>query len=360
MLLFISNGFGEDLIAREIIKRVLEIRDVKIFAFPLVGEGKAYLNLPIEILDPRKDFPSGGFAFRSGLKDVLRDLRDGLFSFYKEQLRTLKKFREKKIEVICIGDTYNLLMGSFTRKHPFFLPTAKSILNSSFYFPEIYIMKRLSKFIFTRDEPTYRYLKKFIPQTLYLGNPMFDELENGEEEKENIIVLLPGSREEAIANLELMLKTCEIVNKQFPNFSYVIVVSPYLSERHYSYIKEMIKRYNLVINISYGNFISMVKKAFIVLGLAGTANEQAVFLKKLVVSFPGKGPQITFRFLKMQKALLGEGLELVRDYKEAGERIIYFIKNPEEAKLRAEKGKERLGDKGAEKIAKFILDNINF
>ncbi|MCS7201865.1 MAG: lipid-A-disaccharide synthase-related protein [Dictyoglomus sp.] len=359
MLLFISNGFGEDLIAREIIKNILEIKDIKIFVLPLVGEGKAYLTLPIEILNPRRDFPSGGFAFRSSLKYIFKDLRNGLFSFQKEQLRTLRSFREKKIEVVCIGDTYNLVMGSFTQKRPFFLPTAKSILNSSFYFPEIYLMKKLAKFVFTRDEPTYKYLKNFIPQTFYLGNPMFDGLENGEEKYEDIIALLPGSREESIANIELMLKACEIVFKEFPNFRYVVIVSPYLPEKCRDYFRNIIKKFDLPVTISFGNFSSIVKKAYIILGLAGTANEQAVFLKKLVVSFPGKGPQITSKFLKMQKALLGEGLEVVNNYKEAGERIIYFIKNPEEVRLRGEKGRERLGDKGADKIAKFILENIN-
>ncbi len=360
MLLFISNGFGEDLIAREIIKKILEVKNIKIFALPLVGEGKAYINLPIEILDPRREFPSGGFAFRSRLKYVFKDIRTGFLSFHWEQVKTLRGFKGKKLEVICVGDTYNLLMGSLTQKKPFFLPTAKSILNSSFYFPEIYIMKKLSRFIFTRDEPTYRYLRGFIPQVLYLGNPMFDGLENGEEEAENTIALLPGSREEAINNLKLMLESCKIVNKEFPNFNYVIIVSPYLSEKYKNDIKEIIEKYNLPTRISYGNFAFEIKKAFIVLGLAGTANEQAVFLKKLVISFPGRGPQINFKFLKMQKALLGEGLELVRDYKEAGERIIYFIKHPKEIKFKAEKGSKRLGEKGAEKIAKFILDNINF
>ncbi len=360
MLLFISNGFGEDLIAREIIRKILEVKNVKIFALPLVGEGKAYLNLPIEILDPRRDFPSGGFAFRSGLRDVFKDIITGFFSFYWEQVKKLRKFKGKKVKVICVGDTYNLLMGSLTQEKPFFLPTAKSILNSSFYFPEIYIMKKLSRFVFTRDEPTYRYLRKFIPQVLYLGNPMFDGLENGKEESENTIALLPGSREEAINNLKLMLKSCRIVNEEFPDFSYVVIVSPYLPEKYKNDLKKITEEYNLPVRISYGNFAFEIKKAFIVLGLAGTANEQAVFLKKLVISFPGRGPQINFKFLKMQKALLGEGLELVRDYKEAGERIIYFIKNPEGVKCRAEKGSKRLGDKGAEKIAKFILDNINF
>ncbi|MGB9856594.1 MAG: lipid-A-disaccharide synthase-related protein [Dictyoglomaceae bacterium] len=360
MLLFISNGFGEDLIAKEIIKKILEVKDIKIFVLPLVGEGKAYYNIPVEILNPRRDFPSGGFAFRSGLKDIWRDFKEGLFSFYKEQLRTLKGFREKKVEVVCVGDTFNLLMGTLTKKNPFFLPTAKSVLNSSFYLPEIYLMRKLSKFVFTRDEPTCKYLKKFIPQTLYLGNPMFDELENGEEKEENNIVLLPGSRKEAIDNLKLMLKACEIVNKQFPNFSYVIVVSPYLSEEYKNSINEIIEKYSLPVRVSYGNFASEVKRAFLVLGLAGTANEQAVFLKKLVVSFPGKGPQITPKFLRMQKKLLGEGLELAKNYKDAGEKINYFIRNPEEVKIKAEKGKKRLGQKGAEKIAKFILDNISF
>jgi len=360
MLLFISNGIGEDIIARRIIERILKFKDIKIFVYPLVGVGKAFIDLPVELLDPRKEFPSGGFSIRALGRGLFSDLKSGFIPFFKEQLKTLRKMQDLKMELICVGDTYNLIMGSLTKKKAFFLPTAKSVLNSSFYYPEIYLMKKLTKFIFTRDNPTSEYLRKYIPWTYYLGNPMFDGLDDEfYSDGQKVIVLLPGSRTEAIENLKLMLKTCEIVYRSYPDFSFEIVLSPYLPIERKDIIEKLVKSYNFPVNITCGEFNNVVKRAYLVLGLAGTANEQAVYMGKLVVSFPGKGPQITQRFLKMQKALLGEGLELAKDFKEAGEKIIYFIEHPEEKKSRAFSGKERLGRKGADNIAKFILQNIN-
>ncbi|GAH60658.1 unnamed protein product, partial [marine sediment metagenome] len=50
-ILFLSNGYAEDLIAAAIIEKLVnEVPQIEIKALPLVGEGKAYEPLRILIL----------------------------------------------------------------------------------------------------------------------------------------------------------------------------------------------------------------------------------------------------------------------------------------------------------------------
>jgi len=63
MVLFLSNGDGEDLIAATIIKKLLEeCPYLSIRALPLVGEGRAYDEVGIKVLGSRKIMPSSGFV----------------------------------------------------------------------------------------------------------------------------------------------------------------------------------------------------------------------------------------------------------------------------------------------------------
>jgi uncharacterized protein (TIGR03492 family) len=61
---------------------------------------------------------------------------------------------------------------------------------------------------------------------------------------------------------------------------------------------------------SKDHFGSILSESNVVLGLSGTANEQAAGLGKPVFSFWGEGPQITRKFLTAQKKLLGHALSV--------------------------------------------------
>jgi len=62
------------------------------------------------------------------------------------------------------------------------------------------------------------------------------------------------------------------------------------------------------LRIAWGMFGDVLLAADLVIGLAGTANEQAAGLGKPVVVFPGPGIQFNPRFLKAQKRLLGDAV----------------------------------------------------
>jgi uncharacterized protein (TIGR03492 family) len=100
--------------------------------------------------------------------------------------------------------------------------------------------------------------------------------------------------------------------------------------------------------------------ASVVLGTAGTANEQATGLGIPVISFPTQGPQFTELFARAQKRLLGDAVWL-----EPAEptRLANAVRQAHENKsLReavAKAGLMRIGKSGAaKKIARDIAEHL--
>jgi len=213
VILFLSNGQGEDLIAATIIERLLgkdfpwEVR-----ALPLVGEGKAYEGVGIKVLGPCRMMPSGGFA-GFNLLWWAKDVASGWLGIFKEQIDILKKERAVINIVVCVGDVFLVLLSILFLKKPIiFLPTAKSDYARFFkdhYRIEKWLMKRFCGLVLPRDELTASSLKRFGVNAIYVGNVMMDCLEiSGErfgiEEDKYVVGILPGSKEEAYRNLPII------------------------------------------------------------------------------------------------------------------------------------------------------------
>ena len=61
----------------------------------------------------------------------------------------------------------------------------------------------------------------------------------------------------------------------------------------------------LAVNVRRGSFSDVLQHSDLVIGMAGTAIEQAVGLAKPVLQLPGQGPQFTAAFAEAQRRLLG-------------------------------------------------------
>ncbi|MBT5953810.1 hypothetical protein HOG98_03720 [bacterium] len=327
-VLFVSNGYGEDVIACQLAKAIREIDlDVDMMACPLVGDGVVYRNHGLDILGKNRSMPSGGFARTAW--DFFGDITAGLFKQFAGQLRLLKK--TKVSYVFAVGDVYCLWMAkNVSRETLVFLPTAKSHLFMNHSFIERLIIKKYSDIVFPRDDLTTNDLAKKGINAYFFGNPMMDNLKPSGlvlpvTNDFPVITILPGSRDEAYANFKLICDVLEgledvqllaalppqlsleklAVNLQFLGWTLV-------DSRHFR------KRGTSLLLIS--NFIDVVNRADVVVGLAGTANEQSIFLGKSVISFVGTGPQSTRQRFLEQKKLLGESY--------------YFIDEKDSSKLR--------------------------
>ena len=90
MILFLSNGHGEDLIATMIAREVKAEREsLDVVGFPLVGFGKPYIDAGIRVVGVQKTMPSGGFL-RHGVRLMLQDIKAGLIGLTVQQIRHLK------------------------------------------------------------------------------------------------------------------------------------------------------------------------------------------------------------------------------------------------------------------------------
>ncbi len=398
-VLFLSNGHAEDLIAATIIKKLLgQCPYLSIRALPLVGEGRAYDKVDIKIIGPRKLMPSSGFAGFS-LLWLVKDIASGWLRIFKRQIDTLRAERTISNVVVCVGDVFLVLLSAlFVKKPIIFLPTAKSSYTRKFkehYRIEKLLMRRLCKLVLPRDKLTTSSLKNFGIKARYIGNVMMDCLEMSGENfgikpGEYVVGILPGSKKEAYHNLPVILDAVTVINKRFffsksslsKKVDFLLALAPSLSldklsmaasqgdswtlkdstsaEKKRGIIAHLISSEGSQIKIIQGKFGDVLYSSEVIIGLSGMGNEQAVGLGKPVVSFPGKGPQITRKFLHIQRLLLGGAVSIVETRGEAVAKEVYSVLiHPEKKKKALKAGKERMGGFGAAlRAAKLIKKEI--
>ncbi len=415
-ILFVSNGHGEDHIA-SVIGQLLK-DDVRVRGLPLVGRGRPYESKGIDVVGPAKKMPSGGFVKRD-FGYLLKDIRAGFIPMTLGQISAIRRMGADMI--VCVGDIYALLLGSvFTKKPVVFMPTAKSDYINSHYPIEIRVMKKYSRKVIARDGLTADGLRKSGLDAVYLGNTMMDALEfsgctfglsskGGDEGK--VIGLLPGSREEAYRNFLLLLNCvetlCNIAPLSQKPLEFLLSMAPGLDiapfiERASSlgwqfkpYAEDKDSRQGpgkvrsvesplaegqehhgknpsvnnppvagIFIKKSYGSiravkgyFGDLLKASDIIVGMAGTGNEQAVGYGRPVVAFPGEGPQFTEKFLAVQKKLLGDAVCRMPTPEDGAKAVLEILEDEGRYRHMVDIGAQRMGKPGgAAAIASLIKD----
>jgi hypothetical protein len=350
-ILFLTNGHGEDLVAAEIIKRLEDPRAASVF--PMVGEGKAFEELKVPILGPRKKLPGGGFSLRN-LRYLMSDLSSGLIANSWMNLRSLSRLKNQFDLTVAIGDIVPIL-GALAVKSPFiFIGVNKSDYYKWFgfnYTPwEKWLLKRYARKIYVRDRITMESLNRQGVPAKYVGNPLMDCFEKSKiqnpKSKNNVFIigLLPGTRDDAGLNLEDFSKVLEelmVLKDPDTEFQFIIATSlPDLPE----YMEKK-------------PFSEVLERSDLIIGLSGTGNEQAAGWGKPVVAFYGRGSQYNPKFAQAQKQLLGEALGLVRsrDSRTIATAVWQLLKDPHIREMMAATGIERMGEPGAvDKLAEQI------
>ncbi len=376
-ILFVSNCFGEDRAASFIafeLKKLMSDK-VNVFGASLISNGNDYKNKDVEVIYSSEVPPSGGFPTKS-LKGFFADLFAGSL---KNIFRFKKKLSEIKDQIdilFVVGDVFLLYLAksSLKPKKIIFLALAKSDYFMPHYWIEKLYLKKNVDIVLTRDAYTMQNLRKFGVNAFFLGNPLVDGL-NSETNvlsipsNSRIIGILPGSRKEATKNFELILKIIEELKKlniYFPvalsiNLDYksfIEVLNKYDYEIEINSIV-VAKKNNITIILAKGLFTEIINKAEFVIGLAGTANEQAVAIGKPVITFVGSGVQSNHKRMKEQEKLLGGAVKFVKKRTDVAREILFFLDNKDEVLRRANIGKERMGQSGASKnIAEFLVKEV--
>lgn len=390
MILFVSNGHGEDLIGATLAAEVRKARaEADIRALAVVGEGKPYAAAGIPLVGPRRVMPSGGFT-RNSLRSLAADLRAGLLPLLWGQAAELRRRRGEVELAVAVGDILALYLALRQLRRPtVFLPTAKSDYIAPHLALEVALMRECVQ-VFPRDALTATHLSEQGVRAEYAGNVMMDcldisglDLRPALGPAARVVGFLPGSRQEAYFNLEDLTAAARSITQRLPGpVAFPVALAPSLDpERAARAIGAAGGEAALLgagerltplprslagapappsgaaagprgprplLTLVPGRFGDVLLACDLVVGLAGTANEQAAGLGRPVVTFPGRGAQFTPRFAAAQKRLLGEAVELVeRDPEQVAEAVCRILTDEAERERRAAVGRERMGLPGA-------------
>lgn|GEM_PF-30808 len=371
-VLFISNGYGEDRIAAAIARRWDPDR-FTLWALPIVGEGRALKAAGLPVVGPTRSMPSGGFILRSP-RALWRDLANGLFGLTLRQIAAIRAMRSEVDLVVAVGDVVPLYFAWLLGAPFVFVGCAKSDHYLGGRFGSYGLLERWfvghprCRAIYARDSVTARNLSERGFRAFDLGNPMMDDLspERGPlpvSARALAVGILPGSRDEAYGNWPLVLECLEEVARQAPSEQPVegfaaIAESLHLDRLHAIASEQGWQRdetghrlrspSGVALRLCQGRFADWIHTVQIVIGMAGTANEQCVGLGLPVITVPGTGPQFNPAFAEAQTRLLGESVCMVTPDAQAVARALWEVwLDPARRERLRQNGLDRMGPPGA-------------
>jgi len=396
-VLFLSNGHGEDAINCQILQALkASSSDVDVAAMPIVGDGAAYGRSGVPMIGPTSKMPSGGVFYMNPLF-LLQDLGAGLIALTWQQLRAVWSHSRHCDLVVATGDIVAAAIAHLTdRPYIIFLSA-----HSSYYEGRVNLGLVLWKLlssprclaVFTRDALTAADLnRQGLNKAKFVGNPVMDHLNYTGKDLQLIpgvrtIALLPGSRlPEANHNLILLLKLVKeiaavsaipvhfraaLVPNLMPELDRIAARSGW---QHQSgklilqCIKKSFCQQQLAVEVlCYSDaFADILQQSSLVIGMTGTAVEQAVGLGKPVIAVPGNGPSFTYRFAEAQHRLLGNSVQVIGTkpanndiIKQAALALDRTLQDDNYLASCVKNGLERMGRSGASiKIANYVTNNL--
>lgn len=366
-LLLLSNGAGEDAIAARILRRLPQELQDSVVCCPLVGEGRA-LQDRFELVGPRVLPPSEGL-FRESWRLVLRDLATGVIAGHWRQLAFLKQQRAEVGLTVAVGDLFPVLLSGLAGLRPtFFVGTAKSVYHHPYSAPERYLLRRCTDQAIVRDQATASKLISQGVQARWLGNAMMDEVAPSGRplplpSDGPLVTLLPGSRAEAPRVLPFQLQTLQALRSRHPDLRAAVAVAPGTDPEELSRVcleqgwslhscpgegaLGLLERDGWSVPLLQGRLGDLLARSAVVLGQAGTANEQAAGAGVPVVSYDARDARRLRWYRKRQVGLLGDAVKVVSPRPEAIQaEIDGLLQNPAERARRGAVGRERMGEAG--------------
>lgn len=364
-VLLLSNGHGEDEIGA-VVGRALAAQGATVAALPIVGEGRAYARAGLERVGPARAMPSGGFVWGRP-RALARDLGAGLVGLTLSQWRAIARARDAFDHVLAIGDVVPLAF-AFASGLPFaFVGCAKSEHYrpglAGVYLPHEVAMLRHARClaVYARDARTAEWLASRGAPARFLGNPMMDGLRPRgvalPGEGAPTVLLLPGSRPEACANLALLL---EAASGFEPGVRLLAAIAPALERARlappsWRLEGDALTNGRHTVHLTDA-FADAAHAADLALAMAGTATEQVAGLGKPVISLPGRGPQFTRAFAEAQTRLLGPAIALLDHPRDVAPYARALLADDARRARAAAAGRDRMGEAGAaDRLAADLL-----
>jgi len=306
-------------------------------ALVVTGERSAenYASLLVDELNKKGDFRF--FSICSTLlekkTEKIADFRDISIIGAKEALLILKKaistlketkkaIKEKSIDLVILLDfpEFNLKIAKFAKKQ------GKKVVY--YITPQVwawrkYRIKQLDKYtdLIIPILPFEKFFFKLnnLNKVAYIGHPLVDILleKIGKHKKENIILLMPGSRKSEIElNGKAIFKAAEIIRNNTEGFRFVWIYPKHLPND----LKEkMLEDYDFI-EVKHDPYEYMDKAFFGILKSGTTTLEAAMFGLPMVVVYKisptsyriGKLLIKNIRFISLPNLIAGE--EIVKEF----------------------------------------------
>ena len=321
-ILLLSNGHGEDL-SGALLAQELQQQGHNVQALPLVGLGSAYQKAGVPLLGRSHEFSTGGIGYTS-LRGRLTEIVQGQVLYLLRRLMRLLRHRRRFDLILVVGDVIPVMAAWLSHR-----PVATYLVAYSSHYegqlrlpwPCANLLKsRRFKAVYSRDQHTAEDLSKQLERPVtFPGNPFMDSVLTAASTARPSgpsIGLLPGSRRpELEQNLQLLLRLIELLPSTL-RCKVDLALVPSLDEDN---LRQLVERCGwrldnngvlhrdgtLAINVRRGAFGAVLQGSDLVIGMAGTAIEQAVGLAKPVLQVPSQGPQFTAAFAEAQRRLLG-------------------------------------------------------
>jgi tetraacyldisaccharide 4'-kinase len=364
-----SNGYGEDAIGAllaSFLRRRFPSADVR--AFTLVGRGEEYARRGIEVISPPSELPSGGIV-KYSLRALLRDFRHGLRGDIRKQIGAWRANRRRFRTPLCVGDVYLLAHTLWGQGLcPALIATAKSVHLNGHWGIERFLLRHRARRVWTRDSDTQNELARGRVDAVFAGNPIMDlalDATDGDDPWESMpeprIMILPGSRPRAYADIPLLMDAVSLIEAEIP-CSYLMVLAPTIDRERV--VREtnretdengMIKAGNARVKLFSGPASQAAYRTLILLGLGGTANQVAAGMGVPVISIIERGK------LVQKKHLQGAEILTPRTPEALAEAAVSLIRDPVRRNDMAKEGIRLLGGPGAlESVCGYAASDLGW
>lgn len=404
-ILVLSNGHGEDLVARRITAAILKSnKNITVGALPLVGIGSTYEKLLLKtarltILNPRKTMPSAGFCAKN-IGWLWADIRSGLIKLLVAQFRAIRQLsRHNHCLIIAVGDSLPLALAWLSGGSYVYVQLKKSdhmwmydknrlsywwysLLGTNWNLLEIALAKSKRCVLrFTRDVESSTNLAR-IGIIAYPANPMMDKmsirLQHPSEDLGSNIICLPGSRSrEMISNFQSILNIMKLLIRDADRpLTFLVPMATDDMQKRVSDMLLSASLTNTVLRSEYagknsnddqrhqvicskGMLRQWSKIASVGIAMAGTATEQVAGVGIPCVTIAGKGPQFCMGFAKRQHRLLGKCAQLAKDYQHAAKLVLELLNDNKIAMDYGQTGIKRMNSLGgSQQVATKVLSII--
>jgi uncharacterized protein (TIGR03492 family) len=361
-LLFISNGYGEDSIAAEIIRRLPA--GVIAEAYPTIGNGLAFAHI-CPVVGPRAQLASEGWRNVKG--SLWRDLATGGLGTLVPGLRFARRIRDHYDRIVVVGDMVGVV-GSFISgiRGITYLDVYKTGYGRGYSAIDRWLIRRTAKTCFCRSQTLARSLSDDGIDARFVGNVMMDTIPFGNYDlaarrtHPQAVTLLPGSRQLTMESFGLQVAALrQLPPEKRPDIFLAVAGSVAVEALARGSGLQMrgpmtgeagdfgsLSDQDMTIHLSRGVTGNLLAAADVVLSQAGTATIQALGLGKPVITFINTRDRSSR--VRDENALFGEARMTVPPTPEAiAMALERLLADPAERLRLGEIGKSRIGGSGA-------------